>query len=161
MRDPSPSSSIRPLGRLRPLLLLLVVALLVVFTGCPLEFEDLDEPTIEAITVAPSSISQSDIGVHGEFDLIEISTANFDDDLDPDSVEVFISDEPTRSADRHGPGNVDIEVQGNVVTMTGVQTSWFSDHNQPGDYNVGAYVEAANTNTSARVSNLEIVTVTD
>lgn len=150
---PRQSTSLRPLG-----LLVVVTVVLAVLTGCPLEFEDLEEPTILDITVSPSTISQTEIGPHNEFDVIEISTANFDDELDPDSVEVFIDHGSNPTVDSN---SADVQVQDNVITLTGVTYSWFSNHNQPGDYNIGAYVEAANTTTSARVSNLEIVTVTE
>ncbi len=141
---------------IRPLLVAVAVIGLLVLTACPLEFEDLeDTPTIIDVTIIPSTISQSDIGTGMTFDA-EISTDNFEGELDAESAEVFIGDgeQPAYPANEY----ID-QTQPNVVHLEGIDSTWFNDHDQPGDYNIGARVSSIDGTESARAINLDIVTV--
>lgn len=150
MFDSSQCRDARQHRLIRPLLVVVIAAVVALLTGCPLEFEDLTEPQILNVTVDPSTISQSDIGTSKTFDA-EISTANFDDELDPDSAQVFIGNEEQIAV----PG--DVHINGNVVLLTGIESTWFRDHNAPGDYDIGAFI--ASETESARALNQTIVTV--
>lgn len=158
MQQPNRDSNRRfPLPRLATAVVVMMIGF--VLTACPLEFEDLQTPTILDVTVSPSQIDEHDIGPHNDFDFVEISTANFDDELDPDSARAFIEgNEFGAAADSDTAG--DVQVDGNVIILYDVPTTWFNEYSEPGTYNIGAAVEALNTNTSARARNVGAVTVT-
>lgn len=124
---------------------LLLVLTLVTLSGCLL---DPTEPGIVSMTITPDVISASDTGMTDEFFTVELTVINFADEID--QVTVFTQD-PRVEAE---PQNVVVE--GNVVVLSGIAKSWFTDFD-PGVHNIGATVESATA--SITENNLATVTI--
>ncbi len=141
---------------IRITLLCIVAVSVALLTACPLEFEDLEEPTILNLTISPSTVSQGDIGSQ-DFSA-EISTANFDDELDPDRARVFISEQGQEGREAVA-SSVEL-IDDTIIVLDDIDGNWFAgEYSEPGDYDIGA--EVASGTESARAMTLTVVTVTD
>jgi len=124
---------------------LLVVFSLITLAGCLL---DPTEPGIVTMSISPDVISASDTGMTDEYFTIEITVVNFSDEIE--EVTVF-TQSPRVDAE---PQNVVVE--GNVVVLSGIAKSWFTDF-EPGVHSIGATVSSATA--SITENNLATVTI--
>lgn len=144
------SSSYRAVA---PPSLIALVALAAFLWGCPVDFEDPEGPSIVEVTITPDEISRQNIGSPDVTFTAEISTANFDDELDPEAASVFIGEREAHANPEHA------FVDDGLVVLENIGSEWFSQHHEPGEYAIGA--EVASDTASARAFNQDIVTVTD
>ena len=140
--------------RLAPALLLLVCAALAL-PACPGIGVD-DGPTIEDVTIDPSTISTSDTGMTDEYFTITIETAGFTEPISG-------ADATIQEAGREAvPGQID--VTGDVVTLREIPKTWFGNL-APGDYFIEIFVysgdDPATPLESVRQANATQVTVTE
>ena len=101
--------------------------------GC--DFVDEEGPGVLAVEVIPSSITIEEIeSAPTEYFEIEISTVNFDDEIQ--DANAFIGDQ---DRDALPPGEV--VVDGTVVYLEGILNHWFQGY-EPGLYEIGVLVES-------------------
>lgn len=134
-----------------PLFILIALSAIFFLTACPLDFADLDQPQVLNMTISPSSISYGETTSSNQFFSIEISVANFDDDVIDASV--FIQ-QGNRTAEA-GPTDI---IDGNLILFEeNIEYFWFSGY-EPGTYEIG--VEVISPTITHTQRNQATVTIT-
>lgn len=147
-----PDAMNMPLAKMKRFFAPCLLALIIVTaTACPLD-DIFEEPQILSMTVTPSSLPRSEIGMTDEFFTVVLSLINFDEEIE--NVSVFIQD-PYRDA---VPQEILIGPRGDEVELRGIAKTWFTGFT-PGTYQIGALIETETV--SVRENNLATVTVTD
>lgn len=106
-----------------------VAALLAV--GC--DFADDDGPEVLAVEIVPSTITKADTADHTGVFEIEISTANFVDEIE--TGDAFIGNQQ-RYAEPE-----EVEVNDNIVYLRGIAHTWFTGMDA-GVYDIGVEVDS-------------------
>lgn len=149
-----PVSTFTPLQRLtslRSALALLGLAAVFCLTGCPIEFDDLDEPSVLDVTIDPSTVSYTETGSDENHFVIEISVTNFDDDIESAGAFLQLDD-----GDREAvPGDVIID-NNNLIILDEIGYTWLSNLD-PGAYDIGVEVNSPTVQLIER--NREVVIV--
>lgn len=120
-------------------LIVLALSSSLVLTGCPLDFGDLEEPEIIDVTVIPSSIHVDDRTNQDEHFTIDITIANFEDDIE--EARAF-NDERDAVVD-----NMEI-VDDNVISLQEIRYTWFQGFDV-GTHDVGVEVRSATESATA------------
>ncbi len=115
----------------RVFIIAVTVAIVASSVGC--DFVDDEGPQILAVEVVPSTIKVEETGNHSESFVIEISTANFIDEIETGTA--FIGAQERYAEPRT------VEVQDNLVYLEGIAYTWFTGM-EPGIYDIGVEVQS-------------------
>ena len=133
---PQVSTFFRRVPLTRPLVAVPFLFALFALTACPLEFVDLNEPTVLDVTIAPSTVHYTETGSDDNHFVIEISVANFDDEIE--SAGAFVQ---LNGGQRDAfPGDIRID-NNNVIILDQIGYTWLSNL-EPGEYDIGVEVNS-------------------
>ena len=127
------------------------IAFSLVLSGCPLDFGDLEEPEIIDVTIIPSEICEAETGEQDKHFTIDITIANFDDEVE--DARAFLGEE-----DREAPVDHMEVVDDNVISLQEIRFSWLSGRSAD-VHDVG--VEVSSSTESALAFRVATITIHD